>query len=433
MNSDESSPEAPAIPLPKLKAPKLVVPQLRSATTPVNIKREATHENPKVVIPVDIFEEPISVQKISQAVKAASPEPTPEPLIPKEEILSSEERPASVRDTTQITINGNPVNVADIPQIQMPSSPEEIIVPAPPDTTVMKTVPPPQPPRIKVTPRNDTQKVKFAPPPQVKKEAVPPPKSVEVVRSELQKLPVLNIPDYSSMPLEEQAQHRANFVTRFGILKTAWPSYDLPQITNEMSLAEIHAQYDMYVRHIHISKDVDQFKVYLVIMWLLIELVGIKLNFPIGGYTMSQMKAMNKYQRLLIELGETNYQSSAQAAQKSNWPVELRIVFLALTQAVVFIVVKMLAGFLGEGGANMIIEAVGSFFSGETPQPGQVLFGGPQAGPGPLPTVGGNKGLDVASLIGDLGSMFLKNQGGKGQAASQAAPATKEKRPVYTE
>ena len=74
------------------------------------------------------------------------------------------------------------------------------------------------------------------------------------------------------MTPEVQAQHRAVFRTKFGILRGAWPNYNIPDIPDTTSLEEIHAQYDMYVRHIRISQNVDQYKVYLVIMWLIIEL-----------------------------------------------------------------------------------------------------------------------------------------------------------------
>jgi hypothetical protein len=242
-------------------------------------------------------------------------------------------------------------------------------------------------------------------------------------------LPPPNVPNYSGMSAEEQAQHRANFRTRFGILRNAWPNYHIPDVPDDMPLEQIHAQYDIYVRHIHISRDVDQYKVYLVIMWLLIELFCTKIGLNIGGYTVSQMRSMNKYERLLIELGETNYKSSGgEAASHSNWPVEVRIFFMALVNAVTFIIIKMLANYIGENMATTIVDGLSSYLSGSAPQPGQVLFGGPSQSPqttpqvpqgpqgpppggAPLPQMGGAfGGIDIASLLGNLGSMFIRGQ-----------------------
>ena len=254
-------------------------------------------------------------------------------------------------------------------------------------------------------------------------------------------LPAPIVPNYSSMTPEEQAQHRANFRTRFGILRNAWPNYHIPDVPDDVPLEQVHAQYDIYVRHIHISQDVDQYKVYLVIMWLLIELFCTKIGLNIGGYTVAQMRSMNKYERLLIELGENSYKSSVAAGgvgAQSSWPVEVRIFFMALVNAVTFIIIKMLAGYIGEGMATTIVDGLSSYLSGAPPQPGQVLFGGPQGSApdgrpqpqGPLP--GGQPvpemsgpfgGLDVTSLIANLGSMFIRGQGPGAAAAPPAQPS----------
>jgi hypothetical protein len=260
----------------------------------------------------------------------------------------------------------------------------------------------------------------------------------KVVTPNVATLPPPNVPNYSAMSPVEQAQHRAHFRNRFGILRDSWPNYHIPDYGDDIPLEHIHAQYDIYVRHIHISNDVDQYKVYIVIMFLLIELFCTKIGLNIGGYTVAQMRSMNKYERLLVELGETNYKTSAAAnggvPQQSSWPVEVRIFFMALVNAVTFIIIKMLANFIGEGIATTIVDALSSYLSGTPPQPGQVLFGGsgqPSApvsqpssvGPQPLPQSGGPfGGVDIASLIGNLGSMFIRSQGSAPAPAASPQP-----------
>jgi hypothetical protein len=248
-------------------------------------------------------------------------------------------------------------------------------------------------------------------------------------------IPAVNIPNYSAMSPVEQAQHRANFITRFGTLRNFWPNYHIPDFPEDASLEVIHAHYDTYVRHIHISQGVDQYRVYLVIMWLVVELAGIKLRLNIGGYTLSQMRSMNKYEQLLTELGENNYKNNATAVAgtQSNWPVELRILFVALINAVAFIIIKMLSSSLGEGIATTIVDGLSSILSGSPPQPGQTLFGGPAAvtsggpagGPQPLPPLGGAfGGIDMPSMLANLGSAFLGRQAAAGAAAPAAAGTT---------
>ena len=265
-------------------------------------------------------------------------------------------------------------------------------------------------------------------------------------------LPAPNVPDYSKMSPELQAQHRANFVTRFGILREAWPHYNIPNIPETMALEEIHAQYDIYVRHIRINQDVDQYKVYMVIMWLIIELTCTKIGLNAGGYTISQMSSMSKYERLLIELGETKYQETGGVGTGQNsWSPEVRLLFMSMVNALTFIIVKTLSSYIGEGIANSIVDALSSYLSGSPPQPGQTLFGGPtdnamaagaaQPSVQPMPDMSNPLGgLDIASLIGNLGSMFI-GRGGNTSSAPAANPdpiptggaQTPRFRPAYNE
>lgn len=289
--------------------------------------------------------------------------------------------------------------------------------------------------------------------PQGAQSIMPPPAGSLVVASPLAKLPANVFPDYSAMTPEEQMQHRANFRTRFGILRTAWPNYYIPDVPDNMPLEQVHAQYDVYIRHIHISSSVDKYKVYLVIMWLLIELFCTKIGLKIGGYTVSQMRSMNKYEQLLIELGETKYKNDAATGQmtgQSDWPVEVRIFYTALVNAVVFIVIKMVADYIGEGMADTIVNALASYVTGSPSQPGQTLFGGPQtpttATIAPMPNIGGGGGgllgnLDIPSLIANIGSSFIGGQAPRASNTPQtpAAPAVNNTqsagrfRPAYEE
>jgi hypothetical protein len=94
-----------------------------------------------------------------------------------------------------------------------------------------------------------------------------------------------------------------------------------------------------------------------------------------------------------------------------------------LVNAVTFIIIKMLANYIGEGMATTIIDSLSSYLSGAPPQPGQVLFGGPSqsetitstsgvpAGGAPLPQMNSPFGnIDVPSLLSNLGSMFIRGQ-----------------------
>jgi hypothetical protein len=158
------------------------------------------------------------------------------------------------------------------------------------------------------------------------------------------------------------------------------------------------------------------------------------------------MRSMNKYERLLIELGEKNYQSNnTSEGSFNNWSPEVRIIFIALINAVTFIIIKMLASYIGEDMATTIIDGLSSYFSGTPPQPGQVLFGTkspttssrlPNLAPVPEARGGPFGGIDIASLIGNLGSAFLKGQAQnpiQQNTTAPVAPQTPRYKPVYEE
>jgi hypothetical protein len=119
----------------------------------------------------------------------------------------------------------------------------------------------------------------------------------------------------------------------------------------------------------------------------------------------------------LIELGETNYKHSVTSeGAQSNWPIEVRIMFVALINAVTFIIIKMLANFIGETGAASLVDTIMAYLSGPPsttpaptiPQPTPTQ-NTPIPGGQPVPT---NQspipGLDPMSLISTFGPMLMR-------------------------
>jgi len=218
------------------------------------------------------------------------------------------------------------------------------------------------------------------------------------------------MPAYATFSLPEQARIREDFRTKFGILRGAFPNFQIPELPAQASLEEIHSMYEVYIKHIHISTSVDQYRVYMVIGWLLLEIFACRLlGLNCSGYTIAQLAGMTRYERLLIELGEKNYN-----AGPSSWPVEFRLLLVSLFNALIFVVTKTLAGYVGDGAANGIMDAIVSFLSGHAaPHPATQPAMGVPSGAVPPPQPAG-QGMDLANLIGRLGSMF----------ANPAAPVT---------
>lgn len=225
--------------------------------------------------------------------------------------------------------------------------------------------------------------------------------------------PVLNvpqIPDYNSMTPIEQAQWREEFRVKFGLLRSAFRDFSIPAIDPQEPLEMVHARYERYIRHIHISGAADSYRNYLILMFLVIELLATQvLGLPCNGYTMAQMRSMSKYEQLLIQLGEKWYVPGG-----SDWPVEYRIIFLALFNALVFMGMKYLSQYVGgEGAAESIINfIIGGNVNNDNPS------SSPESGDGG--GGGGGGGFDLGSLMGLVNSV-LGNNGNNANTSFSAA------------
>jgi len=97
--------------------------------------------------------------------------------------------------------------------------------------------------------------------------------------------------------------------------------------------------YDSTVKNLAIDSTVETYKSYLMMGFMGCEIVLGKVGFDMEGYTQQQTLYINKYEKLLIELGEKSYVPSS----INKWPVEIRLMALVLFQTTIFIISKIIA------------------------------------------------------------------------------------------
>jgi len=255
------------------------------------------------------------------------------------------------------------------------------------------------------------------------------------------------------MTPEQQAGMRLKFNFKFDSLRETYPTWKIESPPPDATLDQIH---DVYVKKIMISLNSSQWKVYLVIMFLGIEVFGIKvLGLDFRGYTLSQVRLMNRYDRLLIELGERYCLQGA-----SQWSIETRFFMMAGINAVIFVIVKYLSTWLGGDDMAKQLQSVidtllnqESVFSapplqrdehGLTVIPTEAAKAGPGVSSPPdvqpsfdlnslIGTFGsmmggaskGTGGFDVSSLVANLGSAFTR---GMTPSGTTAGPTTKSEK-----
>ncbi len=184
-----------------------------------------------------------------------------------------------------------------------------------------------------ITPRPTVEENRYERVPRAQYTQVP-----EYPQTEFKPAPPPVNPDATD-PVQD-SKIRADYRVKFSILREAYPKMEIPEPKEDQSIPQIIEMYKSYVKRIHIDSSVEQNSTYLVIMWLLIEVVGSRFfKFPMKGYFKNQFKYMGKYQMLLIELGERNFS----AGFGEGWPVEARLLLMALFNAVIFVMVKSLA------------------------------------------------------------------------------------------
>jgi hypothetical protein len=227
---------------------------------------------------------------------------------------------------------------------------------------------------------------------------------------------VSNRPNYSRVTKQQETFLRQEFKVKFGILRSTYPQWEVVEPDDSLTLDQIHDLYDHYLKQIMISRESGNYKTYMVIFLMVIEVIGVKfLKLNMSGYTMSQLRIMNRYDTLFIELGEKYLVSSG-----SNWPVEARIVMMMLFNAVIFLVVRYLCSWMGmDGIADTLQNMIDNMLNGPsmvTNNSGPVGSSNPI--PDPLgssasaPSSGAESSNPIDKIADMFGSFMSKNSGG---------------------
>ena len=165
---------------------------------------------------------------------------------------------------------------------------------------------------------------------------LPPVKEIKKIYGE-NKDNIETFDDYETAKDEDDQKRELLF--KFHRLKKTYPKVDIPEFNMMSNGDTMKRTYDSTVKNLAIDSTVETYKSYLMMGFMGCEIVLGKVGFDMEGYTQQQTLYMNKYEKLLIELGEKSYVPSS----INKWPVEIRLIALVLFQTTIFVVSKIIA------------------------------------------------------------------------------------------
>ncbi|CCV02265.1 hypothetical protein IIV30_070R [Invertebrate iridescent virus 30] len=146
-------------------------------------------------------------------------------------------------------------------------------------------------------------------------------------------------PNIQYLENNDDDDKKRELLFKFKRLKKTYPKVDLPEFNMMSNHENMKRTYDATIKNLAIDSTVEGYKSYLMMGFMGCEIALGKIGFDMEGYTQQQTLYMNKYEKLLIELGEKSYVPSS----INKWPVEIRLAALVLFQTTIFIVSKIIA------------------------------------------------------------------------------------------
>jgi hypothetical protein len=164
-----------------------------------------------------------------------------------------------------------------------------------------------------------------------------PPKLSDIAGGSYVPKKVVEDLDYQVKNSENEEDLKRELLFKFDLLRRSYKTTAIPEFTVHSDYKTMLRTYESTIRQVNVDSNIESYKSYLITGFYIVEFVmGYWLKFDMQNFTQQQILNMNKYEHLLIELGEKSY-----VPEGSKWPVEIRLLFTIIVQTALFIITKM--------------------------------------------------------------------------------------------
>lgn len=155
---------------------------------------------------------------------------------------------------------------------------------------------------------------------------------------------------------EETVKKRNEVFFHYQVLKRMHPNAPIPEFTAYSDPDVMSQKYEQIAKKLALDSSVENWKRYMIIFVMGVEVVMGKLSFDIEGFAQQQLVQMHTYDSLLVEMAEKSYTPKG----SSKWPVEVRLLMMLTVNMALFIVCRMIEKRTGSSLLGTINQMTGT-------------------------------------------------------------------------
>jgi len=139
---------------------------------------------------------------------------------------------------------------------------------------------------------------------------------------------------YVTKTEEEELSKKREILYNFQKLRKLYPAIKIPEFSDHTDIKTLEREYAFIIKDLEVNSCVETYKNYLILAFKGLELLLVNyMDFEdIKGFADQQLLAINKYESILMEIGERNY-----IAENKKWPAEVRLLGVFFMQAAMFL------------------------------------------------------------------------------------------------